>query len=175
MCVCAYVFVRVAFEVRVTPSTMKLSSIDLLPKWCTGACHASTTSSTSLASSSCRRRRSSSSSCSSNSSGGDDGSGPINQSRHPATEGRCLGQRAFANPSATSSLTGAVLTMLLLTLCALPVASPSRETPDPSAKRLHFDLMSPYNALVKPSGGPKHQLTVKMGLRLSQVLNVVSI
>ena len=65
--------------------------------------------------------------------------------------------------------------MLLLTLCALPVASPSRETPDPSAKRLHFDLMSPYNALVKPSGGPKHQLTVKMGLRLSQVLNVVSI
>ena len=65
--------------------------------------------------------------------------------------------------------------MMLLTLCALPVASPSRETPDPSAKRLHFDLMSPYNALVKPSGGPKHQLTVKMGLRLSQVLNVVSI
>ena len=158
LCVC--VRVCVVFDVSVT---MKLSSIDLLTESCTGTFHTSTTSPSSFASSGLRCR-----------SDGGAGSGPINQSRHPALERRCLGEGCAKVAASSSLLMGAVLTAVLLMVCALPVVSPSRDVPDPSAKRLHYDLMSPYNALVKPSGGPNHQLTVKMGLRLSQVLNVVS-
>ena len=48
-----------------------------------------------------------------------------------------------------------------------------RVAPDPSAKRLLHQLMTPYESLVKPSGGQANQLTVKLGLRLSQVLDMV--
>ncbi|XP_076443426.1 acetylcholine receptor subunit alpha-like 1 [Babylonia areolata] len=65
-----------------------------------------------------------------------------------------------------------MVVVVVVMLGALAPTTHARKEPDPSAKRLHYDLMSSYNALVKPSGGPNHQLTVKMGLRLSQVLDV---
>ncbi|KAK7478414.1 hypothetical protein BaRGS_00030339 [Batillaria attramentaria] len=67
-----------------------------------------------------------------------------------------------------------VLSLVFLILSAVPVGDARRSQPDPSAKRLHYDLMSRYQALVKPSAGANNLLTVKMGLRLSQVLDVVS-
>lgn len=54
------------------------------------------------------------------------------------------------------------------------VAQQVKDKPDPSAKRLHKDVMTGYSQFVRPAGGPNHQLTVKMGMRLSQVLDVVS-
>lgn len=60
-------------------------------------------------------------------------------------------------------------------LLKMPAAE-AKVTPDPAAKRLFYDLMtvSGYNALIRPSAGPSKKLTVKLGLRLSQVLAVVS-
>lgn len=78
----------------------------------------------------------------------------------------------FSTTSFRSLLRMRTMIFVVMMMCLIPAVSQARKEPDPSAKRLHHDLMSPYNALVKPSGGPNHQLTVKMGLRLSQVLDV---
>ncbi|KAK6179890.1 hypothetical protein SNE40_012142 [Patella caerulea] len=45
---------------------------------------------------------------------------------------------------------------------------------EPAAKALHFDIMKKrnYNKLIKPSNGPQSKLTVKLGLRLSQLIDV---
>ena len=64
-----------------------------------------------------------------------------------------------------------VVTALLC--CLSEVVSMAAPVP-PANKRLHHDLMSGYQKLIKPSGGPSQQLTVKMGMRLSQVIDVVS-
>ncbi|KAK7478411.1 hypothetical protein BaRGS_00030336 [Batillaria attramentaria] len=85
------------------------------------------------------------------------------------TSEQCVFNRELSRASVV------VLSLVFFILSAVPVGDARRSQPDPSAKRLHYDLMSPYNALVKPSAGPNHQLTVKMGMRLSQVLDVVSI
>ncbi|XP_059160022.1 acetylcholine receptor subunit alpha-like 1 [Physella acuta] len=60
-----------------------------------------------------------------------------------------------------------------MVLYKMPVAE-AKVMPDPAAKRLFYDLMtvSGYNALIRPSAGPSKKLTVKLGLRLSQVLAV---
>lgn len=42
------------------------------------------------------------------------------------------------------------------------------------AKRLYDDLLSNYNRLIRPVGNNSDRLTVKMGLRLSQLIDVVS-
>lgn len=65
-----------------------------------------------------------------------------------------------------------VLPVLLL---CLPEVAPMAAPVPPANKRLHHDLMSGYQKLIKPSGGPSQQLTVKMGMRLSQVIDVVSV
>jgi hypothetical protein len=68
-----------------------------------------------------------------------------------------------------------LLVVSILLLMQLPIEVFSREDPPPPiTKRLHHDLMSAYEKLIKPSGGPSQQLTVKMGMRLSQVIDVVS-
>lgn len=45
---------------------------------------------------------------------------------------------------------------------------------NPDAKRLYHDLLSNYNRLIRPVGNNSDRLTVKMGLRLSQLIDVVS-
>lgn len=45
---------------------------------------------------------------------------------------------------------------------------------NPEAKRLYDDLLSNYNRLIRPVGNNSDKLTVKMGLRLAQLIDVVS-
>ena len=63
------------------------------------------------------------------------------------------------------------LTGLTLLLRTFP---PSGASPD--AKRLYDDLLkkSGYNKLIRPVGNTTDTLTVKLGLRLTQIIDVVS-
>lgn len=45
---------------------------------------------------------------------------------------------------------------------------------NPDAKRLYDDLMSSYNRLIRPVVNNSDTLTVKLGLKLSQLIDVVS-
>lgn len=42
------------------------------------------------------------------------------------------------------------------------------------AERLYDDLINGYNSLIRPVGNNSDQLTVKLSLRLSQLIEVVS-
>ena len=55
-------------------------------------------------------------------------------------------------------------------------SSQGRDLTPPAAKQLYYDLMvaGDYNELIRPSAGDEPKLTVRLGLRLSQVLTVVS-
>lgn len=44
---------------------------------------------------------------------------------------------------------------------------------NPDSKRLYDDLLSNYNRLIRPVGNNSDRLTVKMGLKLSQLIDVV--
>ena len=45
---------------------------------------------------------------------------------------------------------------------------------NPHAKRLYDDLLSNYNRLIRPVENNTEHLTVKLGLKLSQLIDVVS-
>lgn len=60
-------------------------------------------------------------------------------------------------------------TSLLLVLLASHVAG------DQDAKRLYEDLLTDYNRLIRPVGNNSDRLTVKLGLKLSQLIDVVRI
>lgn len=62
---------------------------------------------------------------------------------------------------------------LLLTLSWLMLGglAPTIDA-NPDAKRLYDDLLSNYNRLIRPVGNNSDRLTVKMGLRLSQLIDV---
>ena len=62
---------------------------------------------------------------------------------------------------------GSVFVALLLSVIGGTVANPE-------AKRLYDDLLSNYNRLIRPVGNNSDRLTVKMGLKLSQLIEVVS-
>lgn len=67
---------------------------------------------------------------------------------------------------------GGLLAMAAAISCLVapfPGASASQD-----AKRLYDDLLSNYNRLIRPVGNNSDRLTVKMGLRLSQLIDVVS-
>uniref|UniRef100_A0AAU6PBG8 Nicotinic acetylcholine receptor alpha1 n=1 Tax=Protohermes xanthodes TaxID=1452977 RepID=A0AAU6PBG8_9NEOP len=55
-----------------------------------------------------------------------------------------------------------ITTTLLISICYA----------NPDAKRLYDDLLSNYNRLIRPVGNNSDRLTVKMGLRLSQLIDV---
>jgi nicotinic acetylcholine receptor len=57
--------------------------------------------------------------------------------------------------------------LLLLSLCSA----------NDNAKRLYDDLLrnSGYNKLIRPVGNATDKLIVKMGIRLSQLIDIVSI
>ena len=58
--------------------------------------------------------------------------------------------------------------LLLLCLC------PALVQPNPDAKRLYDDLLSNYNRLIRPVANNTDKITVKMGLKLSQLVDLVS-
>ena len=47
--------------------------------------------------------------------------------------------------------------------------------PNPDAKRLYDDLLSNYNRLIRPVANNTDKITVKMGLKLSQLVDLVSL
>lgn len=63
----------------------------------------------------------------------------------------------------------AMATAISCLVAPFPGASANSE-----AKRLYDDLLSNYNRLIRPVGNNSDRLTVKMGLRLSQLIDVVS-
>ncbi|KAJ8921340.1 hypothetical protein NQ315_002955 [Exocentrus adspersus] len=65
-----------------------------------------------------------------------------------------------------------LLTLSWLTLGGLVPISDVIANPD--AKRLYDDLLSNYNRLIRPVGNNSDRLTVKMGLRLSQLIDVTN-
>ncbi|KAL1428584.1 hypothetical protein MTO96_002946 [Rhipicephalus appendiculatus] len=60
-----------------------------------------------------------------------------------------------------------LLVAALLALCA-----PRCCLGNPDAKRLYDDLMSSYNRLIRPVSNNSDRLTVRMGLKLSQLIDV---
>ena len=46
---------------------------------------------------------------------------------------------------------------------------------NPDAKRLYDDLLSNYNRLIRPVANNTDKITVRMGLKLSQLFNLVRI
>lgn len=65
--------------------------------------------------------------------------------------------------------TRAEMESLLVAMAVMAVAQAN-----PEAKRLYDDLLSNYNRLIRPVGNNSDRLTVKMGLKLSQLIDVVS-
>nr|CAD7406000.1 unnamed protein product [Timema cristinae] len=61
---------------------------------------------------------------------------------------------------------------LLLALLLLAVIGGALSNPE--AKRLYEDLLSNYNRLIRPVGNNSDRLTVKMGLRLAQLIDVLA-
>nr|BBE49554.1 nicotinic acetylcholine receptor alpha1 subunit [Nilaparvata lugens] len=57
-------------------------------------------------------------------------------------------------------------------VCVVLSCMPFAADANPEAKRLYDDLLSNYNRLIRPVGNNSDRLTVKMGLRLSQLIDV---
>jgi len=75
--------------------------------------------------------------------------------------------RFFSLSHVHSLLVFPLLSFLLLV--TLPTA-----TGNPDAKRLYDDLLSNYNRLIRPVSNNTDRLLVKLGLRLSKIIDVVS-
>ena len=65
--------------------------------------------------------------------------------------------------------------MLSLSLSLLPTSDAVLNMGNPDAKRLYDDLLSNYNKLVRPVQNTTDPLTVRIKLKLSQLIDVVSI
>lgn len=63
----------------------------------------------------------------------------------------------------------------LIVSIALVTLLTQRGQCNPDAKRLYDDLMSSYNSLIRPVDNFSEVLTIKMSLKLSQLIDVVSI
>jgi hypothetical protein len=63
----------------------------------------------------------------------------------------------------------------LLLLLMLPAASAVISMGNPDAKRLYDDLLSNYNKLVRPVENTSDHLVVRIKLKLSQLIDVVSV
>ncbi len=86
---------------------------------------------------------------------------------HPELGGACAVAR---------SITMALLLGALLTLAPAPARSASPlNAGNPDAKRLYDDLLSNYNKLVRPVVNATDRLTVRIKLKLSQLIDVVSV
>jgi hypothetical protein len=68
----------------------------------------------------------------------------------------------------------ALVSRIAFTLVALAIGFiPTGIHGNPEAKRLYDDLLSNYNRLIRPVGNNSDKLTVKLGLKLSQLIDVV--
>lgn len=62
---------------------------------------------------------------------------------------------------------------LVILVAAIALLQPAVANPD--AKRLYDDLLSTYNRLIRPVSNNTHTVLVKLGLRLSQLIELVTI
>ena len=67
------------------------------------------------------------------------------------------------------------LSYLILSLALLPTSDAVLNMGNPDAKRLYDDLLSNYNKLVRPVQNTTDPLTVRIKLKLSQLIDVVSL
>ena len=58
-------------------------------------------------------------------------------------------------------------------LAMVVLMPPSRVTANPDAKRLYDDLLSHYNRLIRPVSNNSEVVTVRLGLHLSQLIDLV--
>ena len=63
---------------------------------------------------------------------------------------------------------------ITLSLALIWVQGPGITKANPDAKRLYDDLLSNYNRLIRPVSNHTEKVTVKLGLRLSQLVDLVS-
>ena len=70
---------------------------------------------------------------------------------------------------------GMLRTRLLWPAAAVVVLLAGSVSGNPDAKRLYDDLLSNYNRLIRPVANNTDKITVKMGLKLSQLVDLVSI
>ena len=75
----------------------------------------------------------------------------------------------FGASTTTSSMFGIILSLALIW-----VQGPGITKANPDAKRLYDDLLSNYNRLIRPVSNHTEKVTVKLGLRLSQLVDLVS-
>ena len=66
------------------------------------------------------------------------------------------------------------ISVLMLSLALLPTSHAVLNMGNPDAKRLYDDLLSNYNKLVRPVQNTTDPLTVRIKLKLSQLIDVVS-
>ena len=66
------------------------------------------------------------------------------------------------------------LILLATTVMILPSSDAVLNMGNPDAKRLYDDLLSNYNKLVRPVQNTTDPLTVRIKLKLSQLIDVVS-
>ena len=64
--------------------------------------------------------------------------------------------------------------MSLTIFCLIALAWPNIVQANPDAKRLYDDLLSNYNRLIRPVANNTDKITVRMGLKLSQLVDLVS-
>ena len=72
--------------------------------------------------------------------------------------------RSRRNPPAYYAFSAVIVAAILATAEA-----------NADAKRLYHDLINGYSSLIRPVGNNSDRLTVKMGLKLSQLIDVVSL
>lgn len=63
---------------------------------------------------------------------------------------------------------------LALLVAAVLALAAHQASANPDAKRLYDDLLSTYNRLIRPVSNNTHTVLVKLGLRLSQLIELVS-
>jgi hypothetical protein len=75
--------------------------------------------------------------------------------------------------SSFSSSTTFVCTLLIAVTVLVVNYCPAAANPD--AKRLYDDLLSHYNRLIRPVSNNSEVVTVRLGLHLSQLIDLVSL
>lgn len=66
------------------------------------------------------------------------------------------------------------LCLCLTPFLDIPGFKPVQMEANPDAKRLYDDLLSNYNRLIRPVVNNTETLTVRLGLKLSQLIEVMS-
>ena len=67
-----------------------------------------------------------------------------------------------------------LIVSVVVSLCLTATLVIENTLANPDAKRLYDDLLSNYNRLIRPVSNHTEKVTVKLGLRLSQLVDLVS-